>query len=315
MEKSMSNRHQPRDAFASGLEERLRATLAHRATAMPLQWMPRTRRGLALATAAIVVVSMAIGGGVVAVAYEQKQAELRDMLVETYRQRLLLAEKQLALARQQLRDAEGRVAAGLAPPAEVQDARLKVRETEAEFRITEIDVNEVLATGREPMKTVAAPLVSGRDLVSDRMRVEMSVKEAALEAAKLHAQAAKTRFDVGLAGIEDVEAAGARQSDVESALEHARVKLQIRQRFLGGQISAPTAELLVVEADTERRRAALARRVDFMHRQMNDLRTRVEIGTLSPLDVAGAELRLLELELALKKAQYDLALIRQQIGK
>jgi hypothetical protein len=311
----MSNRHQPRDAFASGLEERLRATLAQRATAMPPRWMPRTRRGLALATAAIVVVSMAIGGGVVAAAYEQKQGELRDMLVGTYRQRLLLAEKQLALARQQLRDAEGRVAAGLAPPAEVQDARLKARETEAEFRITEIDVSEVLATGREPMKTVAAPLVSGRDLVSDRMRVEMSVKEAALETAKLHTQAAKTRFDVGLASIEDVEAAGARQSDVESALDHARVKLQIRQRFLGGQISAATAELLVVEADTERRRAALARRVDFMHRQMNDLRTRVEIGTLSPLDVAGAELRLLELQLALKKAEYDLALIRQQIGK
>lgn len=48
---------------------------------------------------------------------------------------------------------------------------------------------------------------------------------------------------------------------------------------------------------------------------MNDVTARVEIGTAAPLEVAQAELRLLELQLALKKAEYDLALIRRQIGK
>jgi hypothetical protein len=41
----------------------------------------------------------------------------------------------------------------------------------------------------------------------------------------------------------------------------------------------------------------------------------VDIGTSAPLEVAQADVRLLELELALKKAEYDLALIRKQIGK
>ena len=312
----MPNRHEPRDAFVSGLEDRLRAELARHRVATPAsRWIPQSRRGLALATAAIVLVSMMIGGGVVAAAYEVQQNELRDMLVGTYQQRLALAAQRADLARQQLRDVEGRVATGLETPATARDARLKVTEAEAELRVMQIDLDEVRATGREPMKTVSAPLVSGRDLVSDRWRVEMSVKAAALEAARQDAQFAQTRFDVGLANADEVQTAGAKPIELESALLLGQQKIAIRQTFLGGRITAVVADLRVLEAEIEQRHAAVARRIDFARRQLTYTRTRVEIGTLNPVDVALAELRLLELELALKKAEYDLALIRKQIGK
>jgi hypothetical protein len=312
----MSNRHEPRDAFVSDLEDRLRAELTRQRVAAPApRWIPQSRRGLALATAAVVLISMAIGGGVVAAAYEAEQNELRDMLVGTYRQRLDLAAQRLDLAQKQLKEVEGRVATGIEVPAAARDARLKVTEAEAEQRVTQIDLDEVRATGREPMKIVSAPLVSGRDLVSDRWRLEMSVKAAALEAAKLDVEAAQTRFDVGLANADDVEAAGVKRIDLESALQLAQQKIAIRQTFVGGRITAAVADLRVLEAETEQRRAAAARRIDFSRRQLQIIRTRVEIGTVNPVDVAQAELRLLELELALKKAEYDLALIRLRIGK
>ena len=312
----MSNTHEPRDAFVSGLENRLRANLAQRnlTTSVP-RWLPRSTRGLALATAVLVVVSMAIGGGVVAAAYQAQQNDLREMLVGTYVQRLELAERRLAIARQQLQEAEGRVSTGLETPVAVRDARLKVTEAEAEVRLVEFDLVEVRATSREPMKTVAAPLVSGRDLVSDRWRVEMSVKQGALAEAVLQTQAAKRRFDVGLANMEDVDAASARQIEIESAIQLDQQRIRIRQTFLSGAISAAAADLRVIEAETDQRRDALARRLDESRRQMNDVRARVEIGTSAPIEVTQAELRMLELHLALKKAEYDLALIRKQIGK
>jgi len=312
----MSNRHEPRDAFVSQLEDRLRAELDRQRLAPPAPgWMPRSKLGLALATAAVVVVSMAVGGGVVAAAYESQQNELRDMLVGTYEQQAAIARQRLALVRQQLQVAEGRAAAGLAGPAAVGDARVKVSEAEAALRVIELDLAEVRATGREPMATVSAPLVSGRDFVLERWQVEMSVPAAALELATRHVQAAQRRFEVGLANTLDVEAASTRQIELEFAIQLIQEKIRIRQAFLRGGMNATVADLRVLEAETVQQRTALARRIEFARRQMDDLRIRAEIGTASPLEIPEAEVRLQELQLALTKANYELALIRRQLGK
>jgi outer membrane protein TolC len=312
----MSKRHAPRDTFVTGLEERLRAELTRTrlAPAAP-RWLPRSTRGLALATAALVVISMAVGGGAVTLAYQAQQSQLRNLLVGTYEQHVALARQRADLARQQLREAERRVAVGVESSSAVDEARLKVAEAEAEIQTLEIDLVEVRATSREPMRTVSAPLVGGRDLVSDRWRVELSAKAAALRTATLDAQTARNRFNVGIAGSDDVEAASARQIEIEAAIQLVEQKLAIRQSFLKGLIPAATAELRVLEAEADQRRTALARRIDLARRQMSDIKTRVEIGASNSLEAAEAEMRLLELQLAVKKAEYDLALIRKQLGK
>ena len=71
----------------------------------------------------------------------------------------------------------------------------------------------------------------------------------------------------------------------------------------------------LLEAENELRRTALARRVEFARRQVTTLKGRVDVGTANPLDLAGAELRLQELQLEMSKADYELALIRKQLGK
>jgi outer membrane protein TolC len=141
------------------------------------------------------------------------------------------------------------------------------------------------------------------------------VPAAALDLARRDVQAAKTRFDVGLANTVDVEAAGARQIELESAIQLAQQRIGLRQAFLKGGMTAAIADLRVLEVETEQRRSTLVRRIDFARRQMNDLKVRVEIGTLSPLEVAEAEVRLQELQLALTKANYELMLIRRQLGE
>jgi outer membrane protein TolC len=312
----MSTPHEPRETFVGELEGLLRGELQRRRLAASAPgWLPRSRAGLAMAAAALVVCSMAIGGGVVAAAYEAQRSEQRDMLVATLEQRAALAKRRLDLAHAQLREVQARIAVGLEHPPAAGEARLKVTEAEAEVRIVELDLAEVRATGREPLKTVSAPLVSGRDLVSDRWRVEATVPAAALEIARQHADATKVRYDVGLANSVDVETAGARQFELEAVVQLAQRKIAIRQSFLGGALTAAVADLRMIEAETEQRRASLLGRIEFSRRHLQDIKVRVEIGTAAALEVAEAEVRLQELQLALTKADYDLALIRQQLGK
>ena len=214
----MSNPHEPRDVFVAQLEDRLRADLSRRHLAAPApRWLPRTTRGLVFATAALVVVSMAVGGGAVSAAYQAQQGAQRDALVKTHVMMVDLAARRLALARQQLQEEQARVSVGIQSVAAVNDARFKVTEAETEMRLVELDLAEVHASGREPAKTVSAPLLSGRDFVAERWQVEATVPAAALDVAKRNVDVARTRFDVGLASNQDVEIAGSRLIELEGA--------------------------------------------------------------------------------------------------
>jgi hypothetical protein len=312
----MPGAHEPREEFLNQLELQLRAGLRRRDLAADTRaWIPRSRIGVAFATVLLVVVSMAVGGGVVAAAYQARMNEQRAVLLSTFEQRLLLAKQRLALATRQLENVQRGVEVGVEREESALDARFKVAEAEAEVKSIELDIAEIKATGREPMKTLSAPLVSGRDFVTEGLRVEMSVPARALEIERVRAQATQSRLEVGLANKIDVAGAATRVIEVESAVQVFERKLDIRRRFLKGDLTAAAADLRGLEAGTDLRRAVIARRIDFARGQVEELRSRIEIGTANPLTLAEAELRLRELQLEMSKADYELLLIRKQLGK
>jgi len=310
---SNNGRHEPSEHFVHRLEEVIRAESRRHSVAE----RPRrvSRPVFALAAAAVVMISMAIGGGAVSLAYEAQRSEQRDRLVASYEQRVTLARQRASLAAEQLKSVESRASIGVVNPDAARDARQAATEAEAQLRVVELQLEEVRLTSQEPRDTVSAPLVSGRDFVSERWRVELSVPKAAVELERLRQQAAQRRFDVGLAQANDVALAGLRVIEVEAAVEALERKLAIRQSFLKGVTSAAVADLRVLESEAEQRRSVLVRRIAFGTRQLKDLELRVEIGTLSQIDLASERLRLQELQLEMTKAEYDLALIREQIKK
>jgi hypothetical protein len=250
-----------------------------------------------------------------ATAYEARLNEQRDLLLDTFEQRAVVAKQRLALAMQQLRDVQASVSVGIEPPEAVQDMRYKVTEAETEVKSVELDIAEIRATGREPMHALSAPLISGRDFVTERWRVEMAVPAAALALEKMRAQAARGRFEIGMANTMDVEAVETRVIELEAAVEAFERKIGIRQAFLKGGLPAAVAELRGLEAEAELRRTALVRRIEFARRQMEDLKARINVGTANPLQLAEAELRVQELQLKMSKVGYELLLIRKQLGK
>lgn len=312
----MSGAHEPRQEFVNHVELLLRADLRRRALAAGTgSWLSQSRVAAALTIAAVAIVSMAVGGGVVATAYESRLNEQRDLLLDSFEQRALVAKQRLALAMQQLRDVQERVSVGIEPQEAVRDMRYTVTEAEAEVKSVELDIAEIRATSREPMHALSAPLISGRDFVTERWRVEMAVPAAALALEKMRALAARSRFEVGMANPMDVEAVETRVIELHAAVEAFERKIGIRQAFLKGGLLAAVAELRGLEAEAELRRTALVRRIEFARRQLEDLKARINVGTANPLNLAEAELRVQELQLKMSKVGYELLLIRSQLGK
>jgi hypothetical protein len=315
-ERNMSGAHEPRREFVDHLELLLRADLRRRSrTAGTWSWFPPSRVAAALALAAVALVSMAVGGGVVATAYEARLGEQRSLLLETFEQRAVIAKQRLALQMQQLQDVQSRVEIGTEPPEAVLDRRSRVAEAEAALKSIELDIAEIQATGREPRHALSAALVSGRDFVTERWRVEMAAPAAALASEKMRAQAVRSKFEVGLANPMDIEAADTRVIELNAAVEGFERKIGIRQTFLKGGLPAAVAELRGLEAEAELKRTTLARRIEFARKQREDLQSRIDVGTANPLNLAEADLRLQELQLEASKVGYELLLIRRQLAK
>ena len=166
------------------------------------------------------------------------------------------------------------------------------------------------------MHSLSAPLVSGRDFVAERWRVEMTAPITALALEKTRVAAARGRVEVGIATPSEVDVAATRIAELEAAIEAFERKLTIRQTYLKGNLPAKVAELQGLEAENEVRRAALTRRIESAptsgagspgqdrgrHRQSD----RARRSQAAPPGAAAREMT---------KADYDLLLIRKQLGK
>ncbi len=315
----MYGKHEPREEFIERLEERISAEARHRRrpgqAASWTRWMPHRPIPAALAVAALVFVSMGIGGIVVAAAYQAQTNEQRDLLASTYQRRVELAKQRLSIARQQLQTAQERFSLGIEGQEAVLEGQFKVAEAEAQLGTIELQLAEIRMTGREPVGEVSSPLVSGRDFVSERWRIEVSVPAAALRLEKTRLANAQRRVAVGMANNVDVEVSQIRIIEIEAAIEACQRKIDIRQRFLKREMDATLADLRVLEGEAEQRRTTLEPRLKLERKQANDVAARVEIGTATRVELAEAQLRVKELELDLSKAEVDLAVIRRQIAQ
>ncbi len=310
----MQDRHEPSDEFVEKLEWQVGREVRRRnRVADAPRWATWSPAKALAAVAALMLVSMAIGGAAVAAAYEAQSNERRDQLASNFEQRADLARKRLAMVTEQLTNMEQRVSVGIASQTDLLEGRLKVAEAEAQLKVIALQLEEVRLTGREPRIELSSPLVSGRDFVGQRLRVEMSVPEkmVALESARLND--AQRRFGVGVATAAEVEVARNRLLEIQTALGTFKRKIDLRQKFLSGAADAPLTELRVLEAEADQLKTTLTPKIALARKEVEQLEARVAVGTAQRVELAEAILRRLELETSLSKAELDLALIRSQI--
>lgn len=311
----MQDPHTPRDGFVDRLEWQISSELRRRQRSGPATWLPSSPLKAAAAIVFVVLASMAAGGAAVAAAVQAQNNERRDVLVSGYERRVELARQRLALNTSHLRMWEREVAVGVKRPEDMQTAQLEVAEAERELKLLELDLQEVRLTGREPRAEISAPLVSGRDFVTERLQASLVAPDQALSVAKARAAATRRRVDVGLATMSDLAQDEARVLELEAAIAAIRSKLDIRRRFVAGQVTAARADLLVIEGEAEQRVKSLEPRIALARKNVEVAEQRLQVGVMTRVELAEAKLRLSELEADLAKAQLDLALIRKKVSE
>jgi outer membrane protein TolC len=312
----MDLKHEPRDEFIDRLEGRISAEARRRQRVEApawTRWMPQRPLQAAIAVLALVVVSMLVGGAVVAAAYQAQTAGRRDALVSAYQGKVQVAQQLLNVTKLQLQTAQQRFSVGTGDQNALLEAEFKVKEAQAQLVSSQLQLAEVQLTGLEPLNQISAPLVSGRDFVSERLHIEMSIPAAALDWEKTLLADVQRRVAVGAANTSELDVARSRVTEIQAAVEAFQRKIEIRRRFLNKDLDATLADLRVLEAEAQQRRSALAPKLDLARKQAKDMATRVEIGTASAVELAEAQLRVKQLELDLFRAEMDLAVIGQKI--
>jgi hypothetical protein len=309
----MQDRHAPRDGFVERLEWQIGSELRRRHRTGPATWLPGSPLKASAAIVFLVLVSMAVGGAAVAAAVQAQNSERRQLLIGGYERRLALARERLELAAEQLRSVERQIAVGAEHPDNRHRARLKFVEAEASVKVIQLQLQEVQATGAEPVDAISAPLVSGRDFVAERLQAELILPATALETERQLLREVRSRVAHGTAPPADQAEAEVRVIEAEAARTSIERKLGVRREFVSGTINGAQADLRVLEGDAEQRLKTLEPRIALARLLVAATEQRFNVGLVTRVDVAEARLKLSELEAERAKAQLDLALLRKKI--
>jgi outer membrane protein TolC len=310
------DRHQPSVEFVARLESKIGSEVRRRnRDARTPRWAAWSFAQMASAAAALVVVSMGAGGAAVAAAYEAQSNQSREQLLAAYTQRAELAKQRLDLATTEHKAAETRFNVGMSDVQTLLDQGVAVVTAQAEVNLVQLQLEEIRLSGREPRTELWAPRISGRDFVTERLRIEMTVPEKTLEVARKVAQDNAIRVEIGTLSSVDLDQARTLALSVEATVTALQRKLAIRQQFVSGRIAAAGIELRVLEVEAEQRSAALVPQIAMAVREEARIAQRVDAGVSRTVDLAEAKLRRMQLEMELTKAELDLAQIRRRLAE
>jgi uncharacterized small protein (DUF1192 family) len=309
----MRNTHEPTDEFIERLESRVAGEVRARNRMPAPRWIPQTRWQFGLAVTVLVVVSMGLGAGGTAVAFQAKNAQVREALISSYTARKAAADARLKASERTLDTVERRFELGAASLSDVVQAQNTLTQAQENAARTALLLAEVQSTGREPLDEITAPLASGRDFVTERLRLSLPLAQMELDVQRRESREAEKRKALGTVLASDAMTR-AKVAEAEAAVAALRSKIEIRQRFLSGTLNGQTAELRLLESEAEQRIATLAPKVEAAQAEMERYQEEVKLGTRAPLDIARARFQLLELQQQSAKASLDLEIARSQLA-
>jgi len=295
----MLDRHDPDKQFVQNLEWQIAGEVRRRnRAAVPLSPMWQ----LAV-----------FGAAAMGASYQIEESWRKELLTSSLEVRLNLALQRVEMSAEEYQRIEGQFDVGVIGEETLAMARLQLADAEAQAKTLELELEEIRITGRESVGEVSSPLVDGRDFVSERIRLQMEGAAQQLEVAASELQRMQQRYEVGVVdriGLTDVEAA-VRQ--YEGQLTSHQRRLEIRQTFLAGELTAVEAELRVLEAEAEERANSFRVQMDLADLQREYFESRAASGAFDQMALRQTEFRLAELEAEVRLAELEMEILRREL--
>ncbi|MCX6571995.1 MAG: hypothetical protein NT006_11375 [Candidatus Aminicenantes bacterium] len=216
-----------------------------------------------------------------------------------------LKKAHLESTREMAARAEKLASIGAIREEESQVLKLGVEKAALDLERSLLNLDEVKASGVAPRDELYAPVLGGRDFVSERLKIQIKDVERDLELLRSRLDRFKQEVEVGVASGGALDPIQAEIAGRKAMIDEAQKRLDLRKRFVAGEITAYDVEIGDRMAVAEKNLHQAQTRVDSLMKQLERLQAQEALGIISPretsqlryaLDAAQAELKLAALE-------------------
>jgi len=305
----MSNRFEPDAKFVDRLEWQLASEFRRRDRLKPAPGriaVPRSIAALGLAAGVLLL-------GVAA-------TKAADLIKDSWRKKIEVARLEtevkiktafLELKKETADEIEKRFSLGLISEDAVLTAKLGVERSASDLEKSTLELEEVRASGETPRDELYAPLVGGRDFVSERLEVEKKVLNLDLDLRRARIERTlRQRVDAGVLPKSALDGFQASLAVQEAAIADIENRLTLRKKFLAGEISAAELEVQTRMSAAEKDLREAQSSIETIRPHLEDLRAKEAAGLVTSDEVKG-----MQLSLDFAQAKADLAVQQIEILK
>jgi len=208
--------------------------------------------------------------------------------------------------REMASDIKMRVSNGLIREDEYQAMKLAVENAELDYSRSLLNLAEVKLSGDTPRNELYAPLVGGRDFVSKRLELEKKEAKLAMEQLSIQQDRVKQLVEENLVQRDEMDMIQAEIANRKMKIDKIQQRIDLRARFLSGEITAQEVEIKDRMTGAERNLQLARVQVESLMKQMDRMQALKAQGTVShtevmqlqyALDAAQAKLKLATLEM------------------
>jgi len=229
---------------------------------------------------------------------ESWQKKIEMARVET---EVELKKVQLESIREMASEIKARVSNGLIREDEYQAMKIAVKNAELDFKRSLLNLDEVKMSGEIPRNELYAPIVGGRDFVSERLKIEIMEVEMLQKQLNIHLERFSQLVKQNLVQENEMDIVQAEIAMQKVKIDKIQERLDLRKRFLAEEITAREVELKGRLTAAENNCHLAQSKVDSLQEQLSRLQTLETQGTVSHMEVK-------QLEFALDAAQAELKL-------
>lgn len=292
-----SNTYRPTEEFRENLEWEVLRRHRRNTREQPHR-PPRTPFAKAVV---LIVVSASIGATAGFASAQNRQSAARDSLLAAAQAEAMLAKTRLDIAKAEADDVSVKMRAGVVDQETLVAAIAELRDMEARWNTSALNIEEIKASGQTPRDDLGAPLVAGRDYVKLRNALRLSASQAKLNAAEATQANAERRFRAGAEDENVVTSTRLKVIHARAELSVLAEQLRLRQEFL--ERGTPTAQLVQRLETTQLRADASSGQaeLDAARARLATVEKMRGVGKATDVDLLRAQLAIKELELELQR--------------
>jgi hypothetical protein len=305
----MHDKHEPDPRFVESLEGQLARELRRKKRV-------GSRPGVrAMKMGSLIAGSVILGAAAMGFSQQLSDSWRRELLEARLEVQLQLAQQRVQMQLEVLGLTREQVEQGVRNDRDLLYFELRIAEAEADARTGALELEELRQSGREPQGALSAPLVDGRDFVTEKIQVRMEVARHHLDLARGEEELARQRAEVGVVSEDEVQARNLIALQAETQLQSLVQQLELRRAYLDSEITAVEVELKLLEAEAQSQVEILRSQRDHFQNEFSRYEDAVGVGAVHPAAAAEMRTRVAEIEGQLRLAMAELEIVQRELER